>query len=117
MLNYKNNIEQSSSCYSFYNDTTLENWRKIETDACLKSWNVLKKDNVALETQPIGKSSGDPDDFSEYIMFSIVGISSKIVVLSKQLGKIMMKQDMEYQPGARLYFELKMGFLFEMVVI
>lgn len=87
--------------------TTLENWKKIENDGCLRSWNVLKKDNAAFEIQPIGKLLGDPDDFCDYIMFSNGGISGEIVVLSKQMGKIMMDQDLEYQPGARLYFDMQ----------
>ena len=105
--NYNDNFLRSYESDVLIHSTTLENWRKIESDGCLKSWNVLKKDNATLDTQPIGKLLGDPDDFSDYIMFSNGSISGEIVVLSKQLGTIMMNQDMEYQPGARLYFDMQ----------
>lgn len=105
--NYNDNFLRSYESDVLIHSTALENWRKIESDGCLKSWNVLKKNNATSETEPIGKLLGDPDDFSDYIMFSSGGISSEIVVLSKQLGKITMNQDMEYQPGARLYFDME----------
>lgn len=105
--NYNDNFLRSYESDVLIHSTTLENWNKIKADGCLKSWNVLKKDNATSETQPIGKLLGDPDDFSDYIMFSNGGISGEIVVLSKQLGTIMMNQDMEYQTGARLYFDMK----------
>lgn len=41
------------------------------------------------------------------LCFHIGGISGEIIVFSKQLGKIIMDQDMEYQPSARLYFDMK----------
>ena len=105
--NYNDNFLRSYESDVLIHSTTLENWRKIESDGCLKSWNVLKKSNATSETQPIGKLLGDPNDFSDYIMFSDGDISGEIVVLSKQLGKITMNSDMKYQPGARLYFDAK----------
>lgn len=104
--NYNDKFLRSYESDVLIHSTTFENWRKIESDGCLKSWNELQKNNATLETQPIGKLLGDPDDFSDYIMFSNGGVSSEIVVLSKQLGSIMMNQDMEYQPGVRLYFDM-----------
>lgn len=109
-LNYANHNYNDHFLRSYESDilihsTTLENWRKIQSDGCLKSWNILNKNDETLETQPIGKLLGDPDEFSDYIMFSSGGISSEIVVLSKQQKKITMNQNMEYQPGARLYFD------------
>ena len=104
---YHDNFLRSCEPDVLIHSTTLENWRKIESDSCLKSWNVLKKSNATSETQPIGKLLGDPTDFSDYIMFSDGGISGEIVVLSKQLGQITMDPDMKYQPDARLYFDAK----------
>lgn len=115
-------FEDAESCYSNhkYNDnflrsyesevlihsTTLENWERIERDGCLKSWNMLKKSVETWEDTPVGKLLGDPDDFSDFIMFSGgSNISGEIVVLSKQQGKITMDQNMKYKPGARLYFD------------
>ncbi len=87
--------------------TTFESWNNIKIDNCLKSWNILKKNNIISENEPIGKLLGDPDDFSDYIMFSNGNISGEIVVLSKQQGKIIMNHDTEYTPGVRLYFDMK----------
>lgn len=103
--NYNDNFLRSYESDILVHSTTLENWRKIESDGALKSWNTLRKNNATRETEPIGKLLGDPDDFSDYIMFSSGGISSEIVVLSKQQGRITMNQDMQYKPGARLYFD------------
>lgn len=60
-----------------------------------------------METQPIGRLLGDPDDFSDYIMFSNGSISGEIVVLSKQMGRVTMNPNMKYHPGARLYFDAR----------
>ena len=86
--------------------TTWENWESIQTDGCLKSWNILKREKPDWEDVPIGKKLGDPRDFSDFIMFSDGDISSEIVVLSKQNGIITMNQDMPYQTGVRLYFDM-----------
>lgn len=87
--------------------TTRECWEQIKKDNCLKSWNILKRENPHWETAPIGKVLSDPPDFSDYIMFSTGGISGEIVVSSKQRGKITMDPNISYQTGARLYFDLK----------
>ena len=87
--------------------TTYENWESIKKDRFLKSWNVLNHEKLIWEDKPIGQELGDPLDFRNFIMFSSGSISSEIVVLSKQNGKIMMNQDMTYKTGARLYFDSK----------
>ena len=87
--------------------TTQENWESIKNDGCLKSWNLLKGEKSDWEDQPIGKKLGDPNDFSDYIMFSRGNVSSEIVVLSKQKGCITMNQNMKYRPGVRLYFDME----------
>ena len=87
--------------------TTLENLKSIVKDKCLKSWNILKYEKAIWEDKPIGTELGDPIDFRDFIMFSAGSISGEIVVLSKQNGKIVMDCDMEYNTGARLYFDGK----------
>lgn len=87
--------------------TTYENWKSIEKDRCLKSWNILNHEKLIWEDKPIGQELGDPLDFRNFIMFSSGSISGEIVVLSKQNNKIIMNQDMTYKTGARLYFDCK----------
>ena len=72
----------------------------------LKSWNLLKAEKVISEEQPIGVQLGDPEDFSNYIMFGS-GVTGEIVVSAKQRGKIVMDVNAEYRTGARLYFDAK----------
>lgn len=86
--------------------TSIENWRKIQKDGTLKSWNKLNSEKITIENEPIGKQLGDPIHFSDYIMFG-GGVSGEIVVNSKQSGKIVMDIDAEYKTGARLYFDAK----------
>ena len=84
--------------------TSIENWKKIQKDGMLKSWNKLNSEKSVIENEPIGKQLGDPLHFSNYIMFG-GGVSGEIVVNSKQSGKIVMDIDSEYKTGARLYFD------------
>ncbi len=86
--------------------TSKENYRLIQIDGYLKSWNVLKKTLYEFEKEPIGTLLGDPADISDYIMLG-TGISGEIVVLSKQKCAIYMDSDAEYTPGARIYFDSK----------
>lgn len=87
--------------------TTMENWEKIKTDGCLKSWNILKKEGSNYMDKPIGELLGDPKDYSDYIMFSNGNVSSEVVVLSKENNKIIMDEKMKYKTGARLYFDIE----------
>ena len=103
---YNDNFLRNYEPEVLIHSTRQENWNKIKIDGCLKSWNILKNENPEFEKEPIGKALGDPNDFSDYIMFSGGGISNEIVVLSKQQGKITMNQDKEYVTGARLYFDI-----------
>lgn len=72
----------------------------------LKSWNRLKAEKAIGEERPIGFQLGDPEDFSDYIMFG-GGITGEIVVNSKQQSRIVMDGDTEYLTGARLYFDAR----------
>ena len=82
----------------------LENWEKIQSDGCLKSWNCLKREINMHEDDPIGAMLGDPEDFRNFIMFGS-GTACEIVVSSKQSGRIVMDTQVEYLTGARLYFD------------
>lgn len=86
--------------------TTLENWEQIQRDGMLKSWNRLKQEHLIGETHPIGFKLGDPEEFSDYIMFG-GGVTCEIVVNSKQCGSIVMNENAEYLTGARLYFDFQ----------
>jgi len=86
--------------------TLWESWEKIWADGALKSWNKLKRENPDFEVKPIGKQLGDPENYSDYIMFSNGHIAGEIVVLSKQNGYVDMNQNKFYQTGARLYFDM-----------
>lgn len=87
--------------------TSIDCWQSIKKDNCLKSWNILSNERKDWERKPIGNQLGDPEDFMDYIMFSDGGISSEIVVLSKQNGKILTNPDNYYEPGVRLYFDMR----------
>lgn len=84
--------------------TTAENWQKIKSNGKLKSRNQLKKESGCFSEPSIGEQLGDPDEFSDYIMFGS-GVTGEIVVASKQCGFINMDINTEYQTGARLYFD------------
>lgn len=86
--------------------TPADNWKRIQRDGMLKSWNRLKAENRISEEHPIGIQLGDPIDFSDYIMFGS-GTTGEIVVHSRQQGKIVMDENAEYLTGARLYFDAK----------
>ncbi len=84
--------------------TPMENWHMIKQDGMLKSWKKLKAEGAISEEQPVGRILGDPEDFSNYIMFG-GGVTGEIVVNSKQQGRIVMDINAEYSTGARLYFD------------
>ena len=86
--------------------TSLKSWNQIKSDGLLKSWNILKREQNIAEEKPIGAQLGDPEDFSDYIMFGS-GITGEIIVNSKQQGKIIMDENAEYLTGARLYFDAR----------
>lgn len=85
--------------------TTSEAYSLILKSGCLKSWNVLKSENAAGEKEPIGRLLGDPEDYSDYIMFGGRGCFNELVVLSKQKGEIITDIHKEYEAGVRMYFD------------
>lgn len=86
--------------------TTKENYEQIKKDGCLKSWNLLAKQNLCWENEPIGALLGDPIELRDYILFGS-GTTGEIVVNSKQKRRIEMDENTEYTAGARLYFDMK----------
>lgn len=84
--------------------TPMANWERIKNDGMLMCWNRLKAQKSIDEEQPIGIQLGDPEDFSDYIMFGS-GVTGEIVVNSKQQGTIVTDINAAYLTGARLYFD------------
>lgn len=84
--------------------TTSSGWQHICHDGMLKSWNRLHGEGFFGNEPPIGRQLGDPESFSDYVMFG-GGITGEIVVNSHQQGRIVMDPDSPYTPGARLYFD------------
>ncbi|MGL5822098.1 MAG: hypothetical protein ACRCYE_10865 [Sarcina sp.] len=87
--------------------TTTTSWQSIKKDGYLKSWNILKSEKKEMELSPIGEKLGDPKAFRDYIMFSNGGISSEIVVLSKQFKQVILDENKTYETGVRLYFDME----------
>lgn len=86
--------------------TTKKSYEKIRKDGCLKSWNRLKEEGFFTDEEPIGKLLGDPTELRNYILFCS-GVTGEIVVNSKEKQRIEMDCDQKYQPGARLYFDMR----------
>ena len=72
----------------------------------MKSWNILYKEGFFTDKEPIGKLLGDPLELRDYILFGF-GVTGEIVVSSKEKHRIEMDWNQPYQPGARLYFDMK----------
>lgn len=85
--------------------TTYENGKRILEDGYIGSWNLLKKEKKITGETQVGKILGDLDYFSDYIMFSCGEVSSEIVVMSKQSGRIIMDINNQYKTGNRFYFD------------
>lgn len=86
--------------------TTKENFENIQKCQMLKSWNRLKSEGFFTEEFPIGKQLGDPEELRDYIMLGS-GTTGEIVVNSKQNNNLIFDENIEYQTGARLYFDMR----------
>ena len=86
--------------------TTQNSYKQILADGCLKSWNLLNDEGFFSEEEPIGKLLGDPLELRDYILFGS-GVTGEIVVSSREKHRIEMDWDQPYQPGARLYFDMR----------
>ena len=103
---YNEAILRENEPHVLIHSTTTEGWHSIQHDGYLKSWNLLKGDNLDWEPEPIGAKLGDIDEYRDYIMFG-EGVSGEIVINSKLSGFINMDVHSEYHTGARLYFDSK----------
>lgn len=83
--------------------TPIENLNSILGSGKLKSWNILKNENSDWEKEPIGTLLGDIEDFSNYIMLSMLFQNNEIITASKQKHKIDTDINQTYTPGARFY--------------
>lgn len=101
---YKDNFLRKYETSVLVHTTTPEAYRQIIKDGSLKSWNRIHQQNLE-NVQPIGAALGDPPDYSDYIMFNQGGVSSEIVIASKEKGYIDMDIHSLYTPGARFYFD------------
>lgn len=101
---YKDNFLRVYENSVLVHTTTPNAYKQIIRDGSLKSWNMLhQKDSD--NSLPIGASLGDPPDYSDYIMFNQGGVSSEIVIASKEKGYIDMDIHSPYTAGARFYFD------------
>jgi len=87
--------------------TTKESWAKIKESMMIKSWNFASESGDLKEKDPIGLLLKDPKEFRDYVMLGGYGFNNEIVVLCKQLGKLVYDKNMEYTPGARIYLDAK----------
>ncbi len=99
---YTDNILRSYEHPVLVHTTTPTAYRNILNSGYLKSWNML---NNNTNIQPIGAILGDPNDYSDYIMFSNGGFYSELVVASKEKGYINMDIHAIYTAGGRFYFD------------
>lgn len=104
--NFKDNFLRDYEAPVLVHTTTPQAFKKIISCGFLKSWNYLNRSDKNI-SEPIGKLLGDPEDYSDYIMFNSGGYFSELVVSAKQKNCIDMDINAPYLPGARLYFDAK----------
>ncbi len=86
--------------------TTLANWSSIQHDGSIVSPNMLRQ--MGKPVSEIGlKQLMEPEDYSDYVMLDIPNGCGEIVVNSRQLGYICLDPNALYNPGVRLYFDVK----------
>lgn len=103
---YKDSFLRAYESRIMVHSTTFENYKSILKSGALKSWNILKNIKIIKEEYPIGMQLGDPVDLRDYILFG-TGTTGEIVVNSKQANRLIYDENVEYKPGARLYFDMK----------
>lgn len=108
MLSYECHTD-NNSCLRYYERhvlvylTASDGYNTILKCGYLKSWNVLKNEDVINEQNLIGLFLNNPTDYCNYIMFNNGDFSVELVISSKQKGFICMGKNAEYTAGARLY--------------
>lgn len=85
--------------------TTKENLESILISKKLKAWNVLSREKPNWENQPIGFLLGDIEDFSNYVMLSLISQNNEIITASKTNGTINTDINQSYIAGARFYLD------------
>lgn len=85
--------------------TTNESWKKIQKSMIIKSWKKAKDDGDLEEIEPIGVLLNDPVEFRDYVMLGGFNHYNEIVVMCKQLGKLIYDENKSYEPGARIYVD------------
>jgi hypothetical protein len=104
---YRDPFLRTSESPVLVHSTPRRNYEFIIAQGCLKSWNFLKSQGQIQADTPIGEQLGDPQDYSDYVMFTHGGVAGEIVVNSMQQGHIVMDTHTLYQPGARFYLDAK----------
>lgn len=87
--------------------TTLEAHKEIIADGSIKCWNLLKQQKESYKDKPIGNLIGDIEDFSNYVMLSLIDVNNEIIVASKQKGCIYISPNQTYRAGCRFYLDAK----------
>ena len=89
--------------------TTLEAYKCIRRDGCLKSAARLRREGTAQNA--IGfLPLGEPEDYLEHVMFAPVdgwGSGSEMVVNSRLRGQACFDPQASYTPQARMYFDAR----------
>lgn len=88
--------------------TTLNNFKNIITDMELKSKNILNK--RIDTTYSIKENVGDPEDFSNYIMFANGNcVAPEFVIESRRQHRFLLPDEVfkVFHPGVRLFYEFK----------
>lgn len=85
--------------------TTAKAYKQIMECGYLKSWNMLHKNDSKGIVPPIGTLLGDPEDYSDYVMFHQGGYFSELVIASKEKCCIDSDVHAVYTAGARFYFD------------
>ena len=101
---YNDNFLRDYETKILVHSTTYDNAQKILKDKFIKSWHILKYENKDFEKKPIGSLLGDIDDFSNYVMLSLITQNNEIITASKQKHSIDTDINQIYSAGARFYF-------------
>lgn len=102
---YNENHLRENETKVIVHSTPIENLDGVLNDNELKSWNILKSKNPDWEQEPIGVLLGDIEDFSNYVMLSLLLQNNEVVTASKQKRKIDIDVNQLYKPGARFYLD------------
>lgn len=86
--------------------TTKSAWRMINEAGALLSPNALKERGIKINEIGL-EPMHEPKDYSDYIMLDVPNGCGELVVNSRNLGYVCIDPNINYQPGVRLYFDMK----------